>query len=266
MDVNSHKAQILVLAAEEISGPCLTQQLTDRGKGPEDASVILIAPALVGSATAAQTSDIDAAIAEAQRKVDASVTLLVEQGYAASGKVGDSDPAQAIEDGLAEYAPEEVVVATHPADRESRLEKSLIDRVTRDVGIDITHVVMRPEHEHPLRRFEVVEARAPTAAERATERRRKQRDYLALGVGVVGVIVLGLLALTGGGNISSPAGIAQLLIAAAAFGVAVFYTIGLIAFEAVDYRGTWAKLTSDFILVVIPTAVVASIVLSIVRG
>ena len=41
---------------------------------------------------------------------------------------------------------------------------------------------------------------------------------------------------------------------------------GLIAFEAVDYRGMWAKLTSDFVFVVIPVAVVASVVLSIVRG
>jgi hypothetical protein len=267
MNKNSNKARILVLAAEEICGPCLAQELTRHGKGPEDASVVLIAPSLVRSATTAQTDDIDAAIVEAQRTVDASVARLEEQGYTVSGKVGDSDPGQAIEDGLAEFPSEEVIVATHPPDREERLEKNLIDRVTRDIGIDVTHVVVRPEHEHLLPRFEEVKARAPTSAERATEERRKQRDYLALFMGVAGIVILGLLALTGAGTvIHSAAGKAQLLIAAGAFCVAVFYAIGLIAFEAAGYRGMWAKLTSDSVFVVIPVALVASIVLSIVRG
>jgi len=267
MSNDSKKARILVLAPDEICWPCLAQELTHHGWGPEDASVVLIAPSLVRSATAAQTDDIDAAIGEAQRTVDASVALLEEQGYSVSGKVGDSDPEQAIEDGLAEFPSEEVIVATHPSDREERLEKDLIDRLTRDSGIDVTQVVVPPEHEHLLPRFEEVKARAATPAERATEERRKRRDYLALLIGVAGIVLLGLLALTGAGTvIDSAAGMAQLLIAVGAFCVAAFYAIGLIAFEAVDYRGMWAKLTSDFVFVVIPVAVVASVVLSIVRG
>jgi hypothetical protein len=260
------RSRILLLIAEEICGPCLARELTDRGEGPGDATVAMVAPALVSSATAAQTDDIDAAIVEAQRKVDASVSLLRRQGYAVVGKVGDSDPVQAIGDGLAEFPSDEVIVATHPSERMERLEKDLIDRATRDIGIRVTHVVMNPGDGHPLGLFEEVAARAPTSGERRVQNRRRNRDYLALGLAVLGTFVLGRLAFTGTNETTSAAGIAQLLIAGAAFSLAVFYVIGALAFEAIGYRGSWARLTSDLIFAIFPIAIAASIVLSVIRG
>jgi hypothetical protein len=102
------KSRVLVLIADEICGRCLARELADRGAGPAGTSVVLIAPALVHSATAAWTDDIDAGIAEAERKVDASVALLRRHGYTTVGKVGDSNPSRAIKDGLAEFAPDTV--------------------------------------------------------------------------------------------------------------------------------------------------------------
>jgi hypothetical protein len=260
------RSQILLLIAEEVSGPGLARELADRGEGPRDASVALVAPALVPSATAAQADDIDAAITEAQRKVDASVALLRRQGYTAVGKVGDSDPVQAIEDGLAEFPSKQVIVVTHPSERMVRLERYLVDRVTRDVGADVTHVVMNPGYEQPLGLVEDVAARTPTRAEQIAQRRRGERDYLALGLAFLGTLVLGWLALIGTNETNSAVGIAQLLIAGAAFGIAVFYVIGAIAFEAAGYRGGWARLTSDFVFAIFPIAIAASVVLSVIRG
>ncbi|HEX3263504.1 MAG TPA: hypothetical protein VHR37_07575 [Solirubrobacterales bacterium] len=125
MNKNSNKARILVLAAEEICGPCLAQELTRHGKGPEDASVVLIAPSLVRSATTAQTDDIDAAIVEAQRTVDASVARLEEQGYTVSGKVGDSDPGQAIEDGLGVFRSDSFAICSPVRHRNNRIQPDL---------------------------------------------------------------------------------------------------------------------------------------------
>jgi hypothetical protein len=259
-------SRILLLIAEEICGPCLARELADRGDGPEDASVAMVAPALVPSAAAAQTDDIDTAIAEAQRKVDASVTLLRGQGYTAVGKVGDSDPVQAIGDGLAEFPSEEVVVVTHRSDRMKGLERDLVDRATRDLGISVTHIVMNPDDEHPLGLVEEVAARAPTSDERRVRNRRMYRDYLALGLAILGTFALGRLAFTGTNETTSAVGIAQLLIASAAFGFAVFYVIGALAFEAIGYRGAWARLTSDLVIAIFPTAIAASVVLSVIRG
>jgi GABA permease len=143
------KSWVLVLIADEICGRCLARELADRGEGAAGTSVVIIAPALVHSATAAWTDDIDAGIAEAERKVDASVALLRRQGYTTVGKVGDSNPTRAIEDGLAEFAPDSVIVATHPADRMGLLERELVDRLAYD-GTRAIRVVMAPDGDHPL--------------------------------------------------------------------------------------------------------------------
>jgi GABA permease len=146
------KSMILVLIAEEICGECLARELTDRGDGPADTSVVLIAPALVHSRTEVWADAIDADIAEAQRKVDVSVDLLRRQGYTVMGKVGDSDPVRATRDALAEFPAERVIVATHPADRMQEPERNLIDRLTRSAGIAVTRVVMTSDGDYPLTR------------------------------------------------------------------------------------------------------------------
>lgn len=92
-----------------------------------------------------------------------------------------------------------------------------------------------------------------------------RRDQLGLVVAVVGLVVIGLLAFSGSDIIGSVAGIAQLLIGAGAFILVLGYAIGVLLLEALDNR-VGERLTSDFILVVIPAAVIASAVLSLVRG
>jgi hypothetical protein len=92
-----------------------------------------------------------------------------------------------------------------------------------------------------------------------------RRDQLGLVVAVVGLVVIGLLAFTGNDIIGSVAGIAQLLIAAGVFILVLAYAIGVLLLEALDNR-LGERLTSDFMLVVIPAAVIASALLSLVRG
>ena len=88
---------------------------------------------------------------------------------------------------------------------------------------------------------------------------------MGLVVAVVGLVMIGLLAFSGSEIIGSVAGIAQLLIACGAFILVLSYAIGVLLLEALDNR-VGERLTSDFILVVIPAAVIASAVLSLVRG
>ena len=92
-----------------------------------------------------------------------------------------------------------------------------------------------------------------------------RRDQLGLVVAVVGLVVIGLLAFSGSDIIGSVAGIVQLLIAAGVFILVLGYAVGVLLMEALDNR-VGERLISDFILVVIPAAVIASAVLSLVRG
>ena len=93
-----------------------------------------------------------------------------------------------------------------------------------------------------------------------------RRDQLGLVVAVVGLVVIGLLAFSGSDIIGSVAGIAQRLIAAGVFILVLGYAVGVLLLEALLDNRVWERLTSDFILVVIPAAVIASAVLSLVRG
>jgi hypothetical protein len=90
-------------------------------------------------------------------------------------------------------------------------------------------------------------------------------DYLGPAVTILGVVVIGWLALDGRDIGQSVASIAQLLIAAVVFGLAVYYLLGLIILEGFDYHGRGARLASEVMLVVIPASVAASVVLTAIR-
>ena len=47
-------------------------------------------------------------------------------GIDASGEIGDGDPLQAIEDALRTFAPDELVISTHPEGRSHWLERDVV--------------------------------------------------------------------------------------------------------------------------------------------
>ena len=92
-----------------------------------------------------------------------------------------------------------------------------------------------------------------------------RRDRLGLVVSLIGVFGIGLLAFSGKDVSQSIAGIAQLLIASAVFVLALSYVYGVLLLEGFGNR-RGARLTSDVMLFVVPAAVAASVVLSLIRG
>ena len=58
-------------------------------------------------------------------------------GIEARGEIGDGDPLQAIEDALRTFAPDELVISTHPEGRSNWLERGVVTggpRALRDPG------------------------------------------------------------------------------------------------------------------------------------
>jgi hypothetical protein len=112
--------KLLVLASEPIAAGDLRRALPD-GVDPADAEVMVVAPALHESALQFWLSDADEAIAEADQVRRETVQRLGESGIAASGDMGEGDPMTAIEDALATFAADRIVLFTHPdADQEYR--------------------------------------------------------------------------------------------------------------------------------------------------
>jgi len=130
--------KILALAAEPISGDLLTSAV-----GTEDAEVLVVAPALNTQARF-WLSDPDPAIERAQEVAAESEERMEEDGVDAVGQTGESDPLLAIQDALATFPADEIVLVTHPEGDQNWLEDGVVsdarerfgDRPVRHLVVD----------------------------------------------------------------------------------------------------------------------------------
>lgn len=105
--------KLLVLTSEPISARQL-QAALPRDLDPQDAEVMLVAPAFHDSALRFWVSDADDAISRADAIRRESVERLGAEGVSASGDTGEADPLDAIEDALETFDAERIVLFTHP--------------------------------------------------------------------------------------------------------------------------------------------------------
>ena len=139
--------RILVVANETVGGRALLEELQARGAGGPS-EILVVVPALTSSALEHWASDVDAALADARGRLDASLETMARAGLRASGHVGDHhEPAAAIEDALREFPADEVVISTHPEGRSRWLESGVVERAKADVPLPVTHVVVDLEAE-----------------------------------------------------------------------------------------------------------------------
>jgi hypothetical protein len=128
--------KLLVVTPEPIDAGDLRETLGDEVNGAE---VLVLSPATNQSKLAFWVSDPDDAIAEAKEVEAASVANLREADVEAAGDVGESDPAQAIDDALATFAADRILIFSHPeGDRDYREDESLKNRWS----IPVTHAVI----------------------------------------------------------------------------------------------------------------------------
>lgn len=131
--------KLLVLTPEPVDADLLRATL---GEDIEGAEVLVVSPATNRSKLAFWVSDPDEAIAEAEVAESESVERLEEAGVDAAGDTGESEPAVALQDALATFPADRIVVFSHPeGDRDYREDKGLADAEER-FGVPITHAVI----------------------------------------------------------------------------------------------------------------------------
>ena len=106
--------KLLIVTSEPISARELRSAVGEGGTHNQT-EVMVVAPALQESGFRFWLSDADEAIERAEDVRQATVENLGEEGVAASGDTGESDPLDAIRDALATFPAERIVVFTHPA-------------------------------------------------------------------------------------------------------------------------------------------------------
>jgi GABA permease len=131
--------RILVIANQTCPCSALADEVAWRARGTS-ADVLVVAPAL-NSVLRHLASDVDAAVARAEERVQRAVAQLHNRGVNARGRVGDANPMLAIADALAEFPATEIVIATHPPGQSHWLERRLIDKARVRFALPIAHVV-----------------------------------------------------------------------------------------------------------------------------
>jgi hypothetical protein len=138
--------KILVIANET----CAAQGVVDevRYRAGERGEVLVVAPALARTRLEHWlTSDLERRQEEAATRMEASIAAFNAAGVNARGHLGDADPLQALDDALRIFAPDEVVISTHPPRRSTWLERQVVRRARERYELPISHVIVDLEHE-----------------------------------------------------------------------------------------------------------------------
>ena len=126
--------KLLVVTPEPVDAKLLRATLGEEVRGAE---VLVISPATNQSKVAFWVSDSDEAIAEAEAAQQETVERLEEEGVDAAGDTGESEPDVAIQDALATFPADRIVVFSHP-DLDYREDRALENAEER-FGVPVTH-------------------------------------------------------------------------------------------------------------------------------
>lgn len=129
--------KLLVLTSEPVSASQVRGALGGEGD-PREAEVMVVAPALQDSPIKFWTSDADDAIARAQAVTEATVRELGEAGVPASGDTGESDPFDAIQDALASFAADRILIFVRPQGDQGYREEVDPEEVRDRFGLPVT--------------------------------------------------------------------------------------------------------------------------------
>lgn len=129
--------RLLVLTAEPIDAALLRAAVGDDADGAE---VMVVSPALHDSAVRFWVSDDDQAIAHAQEVAEETVERLEEEGVSASGDTGESDPLTALQDALATFPADRVVIFSHSDEQSAyREDEDVATEAERRFGVPVVH-------------------------------------------------------------------------------------------------------------------------------
>src|SRR5437764_9753 len=114
--------KLIVLTSEPISAQNLRDALPP-GVEPQDAEVMVVAPALHESALHFWASDADEAIGRAEAVGRESLERLDAAGIPASADTGEGDLMTAVQDALATFDADRIVIFSHAADEQRYREE-----------------------------------------------------------------------------------------------------------------------------------------------
>ena len=126
---------LLVMAPEPVDADTVRNALGGEDLG--DAKILYVAPALQGSGLKFLVSDeegISAANANAEQTEDA----LRDEGLQATGTAGESEPLLALQDALATFQADRILVFVREDDDQAYREDDVVGEAERRFGVPVT--------------------------------------------------------------------------------------------------------------------------------
>jgi hypothetical protein len=127
----SGRANVLVIANETVLGEQLLERIRQRAaEGPS--GFLLVCPQ--SDPTAAEHPD-------AERRLRAALTELRDEGIEAHGQIAHPDPYAAAMQIVEDERVDEIIVSTFPGERSGWLRRDVVERLRKDAGVPVEHVV-----------------------------------------------------------------------------------------------------------------------------
>jgi phosphopantetheine adenylyltransferase len=126
------EANVLVIANETVLGAPLLDRI--RARAAEGPSAFLI--------VSPQSDPSAAAHPEAERRLREALSTLRAEGIEAHGQVAHPDPYTAAMQVVDDERVDEIIVSTFPGPRSGWLRRDLVERLRKDAGVPVDHVVV----------------------------------------------------------------------------------------------------------------------------
>jgi hypothetical protein len=130
--------RLLVLATDPVSPADVRDALPEHDL--EGAEVLVVSPAVNESPMAFWVSDSDEAIADAESTAEQTAAALRERGVQARATTGESEPLVALQDALATYQADRVLVFAREDEHARYREDDVLGEAQRRLGVPVTEV------------------------------------------------------------------------------------------------------------------------------
>ena len=139
--------RVLLLANETLAGSGVLDEVS-RHADPGTSDVLVVAPRLAkGRLSHFFDGDASEARERARSRLEDTVVALRARGFDAHGDIGDPNPLLALMDTAWSFAPDVVIISTHPPERSQWLENSVVTRARERLAMPIHHIVVDVEAE-----------------------------------------------------------------------------------------------------------------------
>ena len=130
--------KLLVLATDPVSAEDVRAALPDTDLDASE--VLVVSPAVNESPVAFWVSDADEAIADAESTAEQTAAALRERGAQARPKAGESEPLVALQDALATYQADRVLVFVREGDGARYREDDVLGEAQRRFGVPVIEI------------------------------------------------------------------------------------------------------------------------------